>query len=387
MRIYSVSEYREEINELMSQVTVVIEGEITSLNISQNRFVWFSLSDNKCLIDCFMMTFALKVQLAEGMRIRVTGSPTMFKKGKVVFQPRKVELVGDGDLQKAFELLKAQLEKEGLFDESRKRSVPQFPVHIGLLTSRDAAAYTDVLKVIANRWPLVRITLAHAQVQGDSAPSSIVAGLRALYAQATITPFDCIVITRGGGSAEDLQAFNAEEVVRAVFQSPVPTISAVGHERDTTLIDFVADVRAATPSNAAELLTPHIDDVMQNIEQSIEHAASSVRHRVAAEQVRVDSMIRSMAEHVRAPIARMEMNAVRINHAREMIRQQIEQVRARLAGSEKLIQEMHPERLLQRGYTITRDQSGAIVRSADAVASGDELSIQLADGKIPVRAT
>ncbi len=385
MRIYSVSEYRDELNELMSQVTVVIEGEITSLNISQNRFVWFSLSDNKTLIDCFMMTFALKVPLTEGMRIRVTGSPTMFKKGKVVFQPRKVELVGDGDLQKAFELLKAQLEKEGLFDESRKRPLPQFPVHIGLLTSRDAAAYTDVLKVLKNRWPAVRITLAHAQVQGDSAPKSIVAGLEMLYAHTAITQLDCIIVTRGGGSAEDLQAFNTEEVVRALYKSPVPTMTAVGHERDTTLVDFVADVRAATPSNAAELLTPHIDDIIQTIHQSVQRVVTQVQHEIVTDHARIDAVIRRLVDRARAPMLRMEMNTVRLRHAQELVLQQISQVQTRLDGMQKLMKELHPEQLLQRGYTITRDHAGKIVRSASVVASGTDLSVQFADGTIQTR--
>ena len=285
-------------------------------------------------------------------------------------------------MQKAFELLKAQLEKEGLFDDTRKRSLPRFPMHIGLLTSRDAAAYTDVLKVLNNRWPAVRITLAHAQVQGDAAPASIVTGLHALYQQAKITQLDCIIVTRGGGSAEDLQAFNTEDVVRALFQSPVPTIAAVGHERDTTLVDFVADVRAATPSNAAELLTPHIDDILRSLEQSLQRAVTQVQQRVTAEQARIELITRSLAEHVRAPLTRMEMNAVRLRHAADMIQQQIERAHTRVAGMEKLMSELHPEQLLQRGYTIIRDQSGKIVRSAATVSSGADLSIQFADGTI-----
>lgn len=382
MRIYSVSEYREELNELMSQVTVVIEGEITSLNISQNRFVWFSLSDDKCLIDCFMMTFALKVPLEAGMRIRVTGSPTMFKKGKVVFQPRKVELVGDGALQQAFELLKAQLEKEGLFDESRKRALSKFPMHIGLLTSRDAAAYTDVLKILKNRWPVLQVTLMHVQVQGDSAVSSIVAGLEALYKHAATTQLDCIIVTRGGGSAEDLQAFNTEAVVRALFQSPVPTITAVGHERDTTLVDFVADVRAATPSNAAELLTPHFKDIQTSLDQWLQRAVQHTQGQITKEQARIEAAIRRLVDQVRAPLIRMEANALRLQHATERVQQEIVQATTKLNGIEKLMTELHPEQLLKRGYTITRDATGAVVRSAKQAQKATELAIEFADGTV-----
>ncbi len=387
MRIYSVSEYREEVNELLAQVTVAIEGEISSYNMSQNRFVWFSLSDGTTLIDCFMMAFALKVPLAEGMRVRIVGSPTMFKKGKLVFQPRQVELVGDGDLQKSFELLKAQLEKEGLFNESRKRALPRFPEHIGLVTSRDAAAYTDIIRVLTNRFPALRVTVVHVQVQGSSAVGSVVAGLEKLYAFAKTTPLDCIVISRGGGSMEDLQAFNAEEVVRAVFQSPVPTVAAIGHERDTTLIDLVADVRAATPSNAAELLTPQIDDVIETVDAWTTKAQKTVIYQLQTIAHRLDMIEQQCVRIASAPMQRMTQLETRLRNAVQLIRQQIASSQQRVGDFESLLRQLHPEQLLKKGFTITRDANGRIIKSAAVAQKQASVTVQFADGSISTRPT
>ncbi len=382
MRIYSVSEYREELNELMSQVTVVIEAEITSLNISQNRFVWFSLADDKCVIDCFMMTFALKVPLEAGMRVRVTGSPTMFKKGKVVFQPRQVELVGDGALQQAFELLKAQLEKEGLFDDTRKRALPRFPMHIGLLTSRDAAAYTDVLKILKNRWPILQVTLMHVQVQGDAAATSIVAGLEALYKHAATTQLDCIIVTRGGGSAEDLQAFNTEDVVRALFKSPVPTITAVGHERDTTLVDFVADLRAATPSNAAELLTPHHKDVQTALNQSLGRATRTLQLQLQQLEQRLTTLEQRTLQLLQAPLQRMDQLDTRLSGATQLLQQRIASKQKRVTDFESLLRQLHPQQLLKKGFTITRDHKGRIIKTVADANQQTQFDIQFTDGSV-----
>lgn len=384
MRIYSVTEYREELNELLSQVTVAIEAEISSYHVSQNRFVWFTLADDQCVIDCFMLLFEQKVPLEEGMRVRVVGSPNMFKKGKVVFRPRQVELIGEGDLQKAFQLLKVQLEKEGLFDDARKRSLPKMPQHIAVVTSRDAAAYTDVLRVIENRWPFVRITLMHVQVQGQGAANSIVAGLHEVYDFHKNTkeenPIDAILLTRGGGSMEDLQAFNTEEVVRAVYASPVPVVSAVGHERDTTLVDFVADVRAATPSNAAEILVPHKDDVLQSVQYTAQRAQGIVRARYTDIMHGFAQAVHAMKYAMYEPMNRYRQLVAAL---REQMQARVHALRMhaqKVDAMTTLLETLHPERLLQRGYAIVRGENGNTIHSISQLNPKDSVHIQFADG-------
>jgi exodeoxyribonuclease VII large subunit len=382
MKIYSVTEYRQELNELLGQVTVAIEGEITSLNTSQGKFIWFTLSDDACAMDCFMLQYEMRVQLEEGMRIRVVGSPNMFKKGKVVFRPRKVELIGDGDLQRAFALLKTQLEKEGLFDTARKRTLPKIPQRVGIVTSRDAAAYTDILRIIQNRWAGVEMVLAHVQVQGADAATSIVRGLEQLYAHSREQALDCIILTRGGGSAEDLQAFNDEEVVRTVYASPIPLIAAIGHERDVTLVDFAADVRASTPSNAAELLVPHYEEMIQMIDHWMYQLSQEVALRCSSTSQRSNALIEKLARVIHEPVRQFGFIEQSLLLAVERVQSRTTREQQRLSGWAQLMENIHPTRLLEKGYTITRDEQGAIIRSARQAAQAHHLRTQFVDGEV-----
>lgn len=379
MRVYSVSEYRGEMNELLSQVSVVIQGEVSGFNVSRNRFVWFSLVDEDTSIDCFMMIFQLRTPIEDGMEIRVTGTPTMFKKGKVVFRPRFVEPVGDGALQRAFAELKARLEKEGVFDDSRKRVLPRFPQRIGLVTSRDAAAYTDVLRILNNRWPSVEIVHVNVSVQGGQAVPSIVAGLATLNAEAQ--ELDCIILTRGGGSMEDLHAFNTEEVVRAVFASTIPVVTGVGHERDTTLVDFVADKRASTPSNAAEFVVPHMEDVSREVDEMVERLYRSLQLQLQQEQRAADMLIDRFDAYMRRLQSRYQMLTQRLGLQLQAMSDNVRLYLQRIHSAEQLLQAHHPQRILDRGYTITRDSSGSVIRSASQLSTGDTIVTTFADGE------
>lgn len=355
MRTYSVSEFNKEINELLSRVPVCVQGEVSEFNISQNRFVWFKLKDDKSSFNCFMMMFQLKHEIADGMEIKIYGTPGVFQKsGQFRFMVKQIELVGEGALKKQFELLKKKLEQEGLFDESRKRALPVFPQKIGLVTSESAAAFKDVNRVLNNRWAGMEIIFYNTQVQGDAAIGQIIEGLNHLNEHHP--DLDAIILTRGGGGMEDLQAFNAEDVARAIFASNIPVVSGVGHERDETIADYVADKRAATPSNAAEILVPHRDDVRFQIEQMEK-----------AMQNELMGNIKNKKELIERFFGSLDMR--------------IDYFKGEIDGHINLLKSYNPGNVLKRGYSITR-ANNKIVRSVKALKRGRQLETQLADGKI-----
>lgn len=380
MKVYTVSEFREEINELMGEVTVAVQGEVTDFSISQNRFVWFSLADENTVVKCFMMAFQLKVPLEEGMEIRAVGSPNLFKKGQFVFRPRQIDLVGDGSLRQAYELLKKKLEKEGLFDSSRKRELPRFPEKIGLVTSKDAAAYTDVLRILQNRWAGLDIKHRHVSVQGVQAVNSIVSALDELnQEQADV---DCIILTRGGGSLEDLQAFNSEEVARAVFSSKIPVVCGVGHERDVTLADLTADVRASTPSNAAEIVVPDKVDIIQELDYMAERCEHQVKSRLQAYEDSISRAVQTLDTHARQQIARFRDMHQKLLFAFQEAVAVAALRREQLTHAVQLLKSYNPLHILQRGYTVTTDSKGVIIKKAKQVKDRQRIQTRFADGEV-----
>lgn len=379
MKIYSVSEFRKEINELLEQVTVAIQGEVSDFHISQNRFVWFSLVDEKgAVLQCFTLTFQLGVPLEDGMEVRVLGSPTIFTKGQFVFRPRRIELVGDGTLRRAHELLKAKLEKEGLFDVVRKRALPRFPERIGLITSNDAAAYSDFVRILDNRWHGVTIVHANVAVQGQHATADIVAALRNI--NDTCADCDAIVLTRGGGSLEDLQAFNTEEVVRAIFASRIPVVCGVGHERDVTLADLVADVRASTPSNAAERIAPHRDDVVLAIdhmvhlcERPLQASLTTMKEDMVHALMTLENRAR---HHLDLCLDLLQQLATRFLQFEATVAS----LRQRADALTTLLSSLNPLNVLQRGYTLTLDDRGNVVSRVGALQPGQRITSRFRDG-------
>lgn len=380
MRIYSVTEFREELNELLAQVAVAIEGEISDVHISQNRFVWFTLADEKTSISCFMLAFQLQQPIENGMKVRVVGAPTMFTKGKLVFRPRTIELIGEGSLQRAFELLKRKLDAEGLFDASRKRALSRFPQRIGLITSSDAAAYTDVLRILKNRWAGLEIVHVNVQVQGVQAAQSIVGALTQLNEDEPA--LECIILTRGGGSLEDLQAFNTEEVVRAIFASAIPIVCAVGHERDVTLSDLAADVRASTPSNAAEMVVPHKKDLLAEVEYQIAACEQAIRMTLTQHQRRVTEAVNILEFSARRSVTECDDLIQRLLFRFEAISSQIVLQRQRVDHLVQLLQSMNPLSVLKRGYTLTYDERGKLLKSMRDTARAQQFTTRFHDGTV-----
>lgn len=378
-RVFTVSEFIDHINALVATDVHVVEGEISGFNVSQGRWVFFDLKDEKeeSKVGCFMMAFKLKTPLEDGMKVRVVGTPKVHEKsGQFRITVEQVELVGEGALKRAFELLKKKLAGEGLFAPERKRPIPRFPERIGVIASRESAAFGDFKRILGNRWGGVTIELAHVQVQGAQAIPDIVGAFRHFQTM-KIKP-DVLVLMRGGGSLEDLQAFNSEEVAYAIFGSKIPVVVGVGHERDESIADYVADVRASTPSNAAELVVPD----RREIEYAVDSMAGNI-YRVLVSTIRgmkadVDHFVLRLDRVLRSQVHRADALAVRLISSASSW---VVRIRERLEGHLRLLKNLDPRAVLRRGYSITRLVDGKILRTA-TVAVGTEIQTTLASGQL-----
>jgi exodeoxyribonuclease VII large subunit len=358
-----VSEAIALINQAFDQVLpfIVIEGEVASFKVSQGKFAFFDMKDAEGSIGCFMMAFQLLFPLEDGMKVRIVAQPKLTAWGKFSLTVREISPVGEGTLKKAFELLKAKLEKEGLFDESRKRSLPVAPQRIGVVSSSGAAGYKDFLKILDNRWAELSLTLVDVPVQGAEAPQQIMGAIQ--YLNEGAASFDVIAIVRGGGSQDDLSTFNHEGVARAIAASRTPTIVGVGHEVDTTIADLVADKRAATPSNAAELLVQDKKQVMLNVQQVVRTAESGVRTALTV----FEADRQAAQERIHNEVSRICSSKLE-----------------RLTFMKQTLKQLNPDTVLKRGYSIAR-KNGTIIYKKTDVTIGDELTIQLSDGEIGAR--
>ncbi len=409
--VLTVSSFIDVVNNAFSIAVfpdgATIEGEVSDYKVSQDKWVWFTLKDEGAVISCFATVWQLRTPLEDGMRVRVFGRPKIFaKSGKFSLTVERAEPVGEGALRRAFELLKRSLGAEGLFDSSRKRPIPRFPERIGLIASTESAAYSDFLRVLGNRWGGSEILVRHVQVQGRDAVADIVAAFRQ-FNEGT-DQLDVIVLTRGGGSLEDLQAFNAEDVVRAVAGSRVPVIVGVGHERDESLADYAADLRASTPTNAAELVAPDRADVLRVIENSerrmrlaIDSAFQSRRHRVEMMVGRLEAMAnRRVAEirhrlldlrRVAAPfLAQLDAASRIVADAPAKLDRAITikfvERRTKLEAVNRLLASLDPRAVLARGYAIVW-RGKHPVADAKNVDAGDQLRVQLASGSFAATVT
>ena len=251
----SVSDFVALVNQTLefAYPSVMVIGEVAEFRVSQGKWVTFKLKDAESVIDCFMVAYQLRAPIENGMKVRIVASPKLNGKwGKFSLTVRQVAPIGEGAIKKSFELLKAKLAAEGLFSPERKRALPRIPHRVAVITSTESAAYADFCKIINERWGGLTVLVAHTQVQGAPAADQIIQAIRFFNSYEELP--EVLVIIRGGGSAEDLMTFNDEQLAREIARSRIPTLVGVGHEVDHTLADMVADVRAATPTNAAEIL-------------------------------------------------------------------------------------------------------------------------------------
>ena len=299
----SVSQFVQGLNAALEEALfpygAAIEGEVAEYRVSQDKWVWFLLKDATAVVSCFSTVWQLRQPLEDGMKVRVHGLPKVHpKSGKFSVNVDRVEMVGEGALKRAFELLKKKLDAEGLFAPGRKRALPRIPERVGLIASTESAAYSDFLRILGNRWGGLKIQAAHVQVQGRDAVRDIVGAFAYFNAHPELA--EVLVLTRGGGAMEDLHAFNSEEVVRAIFGSKIPVVVGVGHERDETLADYVADVRASTPSNAAERLVPDRRDVERELDACVRGVEHGFEKTIVVRSQRLSDLERQLQEHVRS---------------------------------------------------------------------------------------
>lgn len=361
--VWSVTDFVASLNQTLefAYPSVAISGELTNFRISKNKWVYFDLKDDTASVRFFGTIYALPGPLEDGMMLEVRGVPRLHPLYGFSVTAQSIRPVGEGSIKQAAALLEAKLQKEGLFDESRKRLLPYPPQHIGLITSSESAAYADFIKVIGQRWGGLDISLIDVQVQGELAVAQLVAAIEQFNAHAN--PPDVLVLTRGGGSADDLAAFSSEQVTRAVAASRVPTLVAIGHEIDWSLAERAADQRASTPSNAAELLVPNKKDEAVRLKSRGQQLSTAV-HTLYAQQ--------------RADLANWQHMAAQALQHRLMVS------RHSLESQTALLEALSPQAVLKRGYAILRAE-GKLLRSTKSVRSGQLIEAQLRDGKLTLR--
>lgn len=330
---FSVSDFIALTNQTLEYAypSVEVEGEVSSFKVNQGKFIFFDIKDAGASVGCFMTVWQLRIPVEDGMKVIVTATPKLTQWGKFSLTVRAIRPSGEGSLKKSFELLKAKLDKEGLFAIERKRQLPAIPKHVAVISSTQAAGYADFMKIVDDRWGGVQIDVAHVQVQGAGAPDQIIRALNYINAQETLP--EVIVIIRGGGSADDLSAFNDEPLVRAVAASRVPTLVGVGHEVDTSLVDMVADVRAATPSNAAQILVPDRQEYIRQVRRRVVGLLPRVEQAISYQQQTVQAVVQATVQKIDT-----------------LIDQQLQQV----LSVRRVLDELDPKKVLERGYAILR---------------------------------
>lgn len=333
----TVSECIALINQTLENAYPVVRvvGEVAEFRISQGKWVSFKLKDDEAIVDCFMSVYQLRVPIEDGMKISIVAAPRVNPKwGKFSLSIRTVTPVGEGSIKKGFDLLKAKLDAEGLFATERKRSLPRIPTRVAVITSIGSAAYADFCKIIDERWGGLQVLVANTQVQGEPAADQIIRALKYFNSGEQLP--DVLVIIRGGGSAEDLMTFNDELLVREIAASRVPTLVGVGHEVDHTLADMVADKRAATPTNAAEILVPdkraliqlarqQVDSIGQRVVYAIDQQLGAIKHQLMLST-------RSIAQHIEA--SQQQLTTLRV-----------------------AVRQLNPMTVLKQGYAIVRGEA------------------------------
>lgn len=386
---WTVSELTGYIRELFEVdyrlKDVSLTGEISNFRPARSGHVYFTLKDEKAQITCVMwksQAARLSFEPGDGDAVVARGRVSVYEAGgNYQFYADSLQPVGRGNLALAFERLKQKLADEGLFDATHKKPIPPLPRKIGIVTSADAAALRDILNVLRRRFPVVQVLIAPTLVQGTEAPPKIVRALQWLDGRDDV---ETIILARGGGSIEDLWAFNDETLARTIFQARHPIISGVGHEIDFTIADFVADLRAPTPSAAAELATPDIQELragLQGIRLALQNQMQTILQQKSWQ---IQSLNRAL-NHL-TPEVRLQNGQQRLDMLTERLEQHLTRRLERWRGRVDLIQArldaMNPLATLARGYAIVRHEDGRFVRGVQDAAAGDILTIQLSDGTV-----
>ena len=388
-QILSVTQINEYIRSVMDNDSflngVAIRGEISNYKQYPSGHHYFTIKDDGAALKCVMFkgnALKLRFRPENGMKVIAMGRITVYPRdGAYQLYCTAMAMDGVGDLYAAFEQLKAKLSKQGLFDPVHKKQIPKYPGNIGIITSSAGAAVHDMLRILNKRYPLTKVRLLPVRVQGAEAPGEIAAAIA--YANEHKLA-DVLIVGRGGGSIEDLWAFNDERVAYAIFHSDIPVISAVGHEPDVTISDFVADVRAATPSNAAELVVPDMDALRQNLD-SVSATMVSVLSRQLRDARKHLNVLSSSAA-LQSPYAYLTQRADALtaltNRLTAAQERSIGRKQQQFVGLTAKLDAMSPLKVLSRGYAVTEAEDGRIIRSVKQVDIDDRIHISLSDGTL-----
>ena len=354
-QVYSVSDFQAVCNQIMETAFtgVIVEGEVASFKVNQKKFVFFDLKDEQSSVGCFMMAYGLRFPIEDGMRVRVRAVPKLTNWGKFSLTVQAIAPVGEGSIKKSLEMLKKKLTAEGLFDPAKKRPLPDKIEKIGVISSTQAAGYADFCKILNERWGGLTVLTAHTQVQGMVAADQIIRALNYFNERGEV---DVIAVIRGGGSADDLAVFNDEALVRAIAASKIPVITGIGHEVDESLCDLAADVVASTPSNAAQMLTKDRHAIAENVRADIK---------------RINNLLNTKIDEI------TEANRAEIVRLRQEIFRKLDSVKNDLAAQVKILEQLNPERVLERGYALLKGE----------IAEGNEIEILTAKNEIEAKIT
>lgn len=387
-KYFTVTQYNKAIKNFLDNKPecqdVHIEGEISNLKFYPSGHIYFTLKDSESRIGAVMFKgFAdyLNFKPKDGDEVYVDGKINVYvPNGEYKVMAESMVLTGNGDLLAKLEELKKKLSSEGLFDESHKKKIPKYPKRIGIVTASSGAAVHDIISTIKRRFPICETILFPTLVQGDGAKENIVKQIK----KAEEFDIDTLIVGRGGGSIEDLWAFNEEVVARAIYECPIPVISAVGHEVDFTIADFVSDMRAPTPTGAAEMAVPNIADVLNEIEQKQIRLNKSIISIVEESQITLDEIINDMTSLVKLKLEKAKLNLdyfknnYILNHPDEIFNKKKNSLELLINKLELL----NPLSVLKKGYSVTSNKENKVINSINDVKENEELNIRLIDGEI-----
>lgn len=351
---FTVSQAVAVLNQILDTAlpTVSVVGEVANFKINQGKWVFFDLKDDESVLNCFMPLSMLRMELQDGMKVAVVARPNVTKWGRFSLTVRMIRPIGEGSIKKAFELLKKKLVAEGLCDAARKRPLPELPQHIGVISSVDAAGYKDFIKIISARMGGLVIDVISTQVQGSGAADQIITAIRQFNEMSN--PPEVIAILRGGGSRDDLAVFDDEKLVRVAAASRIPIITGVGHEIDTTLIDLVADVRASTPSNAAELLVPDRRELIAEARGKLNRMLDALDRQLLSQRHQLEDLTNRMVL---------------------LVDKRLADYRQQIIATEQTLRAYDPRAVLRRGYAILWHEQ----QLAREIKVGDELTAETED--------
>ena len=390
----SVTDLTRHIQQLFARDeklrNVWVEGEISNFKRATSGHSYFTLKDAQCQLRGVMWRAASvrqSYQATDGAQVRVHGTVEVYDaRGEYQIIADQIQPAGVGTLYQQFERLKAKLQAEGLFDQAHKRPLPTFPRVIGVVTSESAAAFQDIQNVLRRRFPLARVLLSPTQVQGETAPPLIVAALQALIKNGQS---DVILLARGGGSIEDLWAFNDERLARAVYDSPIPVVTGVGHETDFTLVDFLSDQRAPTPSAAAELITPDIAELRLAVQEARDTLTGLIADEIDLARQALDTQqraLRYLSPRVQIDNRRQRLDDT-TNRLQRAVRRQIDNGRDKMRSQRRTLSSVNPANILARGYALVYAADGKRLSAASDAPVGTSINVQLSKGRLRATVT